>query len=205
MGSRQFLQYLIPRLCTVQSAVRPLALSSASMDNPHRTRALDVGAGIGRVTQTVLLHLVSDVVLLEPVEKFIQEAFQNCQASLDKKSHETPLSNRWKGISDKSKSVTFLQGALQQFDPSHPERGVKRLGRLGYLDQQEGTNFDVIWCQWCLGHLSDDELVAFFQRAKASLRPSCDSHIVVKENLCRNESEGGPRTVYDAQDSSLTR
>jgi protein N-terminal methyltransferase len=183
--------------------VRPLASSAQSSDNLRRTRALDVGAGIGRVTQTLLLHLFSDVVLVEPVEKFVHEAFQKCQESLS--MSQQPSLTRWKGISDNSKSVTFLRGALQQFDPSHPERSSTRLGRLGYTGELEDTEFDVIWCQWCLGHLSDEELVAFFRRAKASLRASPDSLIAVKENLCRDQLDGGPRTVYDEQDSSVTR
>ncbi|KAF8509260.1 AdoMet dependent proline di-methyltransferase-domain-containing protein [Gautieria morchelliformis] len=198
LGSRQFVQRLIPALCTVPSAVRPLQPSP----RPPRTRALDVGAGIGRVTQTVLLHLFSDVVLLEPVEKFVREAFQNCQDSLG--ATELPALKRWKGVSDKSKSVTFLQGALQQFDPIHPENNTIGLGRLGF-DGGTDTVFDVVWCQWCLGHLSDEDLVLFFHRAKASLRSTSESLIVVKENLCRDQEDGGPRTVYDPQDSSLTR
>ncbi|KAF8580873.1 DUF858-domain-containing protein [Ramaria rubella] len=200
LGSRQFLQYLIPSLCTVSSAVRPLQPPA----NPiSRTRALDVGAGIGRSTQTVLLHLFSDVTLLEPVEKFVQEAFQNCQKSL-RASPQVPASQRWKGISDKSKSVTFLKGALQHFDPSHPQSDTTCLGRLGF-EGEEDAGFDVVWCQWCLGHLSDEELILFFRRAKVSLRSASSSLIVVKENLCRDDSDGGPRTVYDPKDSSLTR
>jgi hypothetical protein len=31
-----------------------------------------------------------------------------------------------------------------------------------------------IWCQWCLGHLSDPLLVAFLKRAHAALRPKDD-------------------------------
>lgn len=189
----------MPSLCTVPSAVRPL---QSPPDVALRTRALDVGAGIGRVTQTVLLHLFSDVVLLEPVEKFVQEAFQTCQISLDQQ--KLPRSKRWKGVSEKSKSVTFLKGALQQFDPSHPEIQTTRVGHLGYAGETD-TCFDVIWCQWCLGHLSDEALVSFFQRAKASLRSTSNSLIVVKENLCKDQSDNRPRTVYDEQDSSLTR
>ena len=172
-------------------------------DAPSRTRALDVGAGIGRVTQTVLLYLFSDVVLVEPVEKFVQQAFQNCQESLGMTPQPPPL-KRWKGIAEKTKSVTFLQSSLQEFDPSHPQANSRRLGRLGYDGDTESC-FDVIWCQWCLGHLDDDGLVSFFHRAKASLRSASESLIVVKENLCRNQPDGGPRTVFDQQDSSLTR
>jgi protein N-terminal methyltransferase len=68
----------------------------------------------------------------------------------------------------------------------------------------------VIWCQWCLGHLNDDDFVAFLRRCKGSLRPPPDvghgeSVIVVKENVCANHVDGRPRTVFDDEDSSLTR
>ncbi|KAG9226093.1 hypothetical protein CCMSSC00406_0005004 [Pleurotus cornucopiae] len=71
VGSRLFLLNILPELCTVPSALRPLSPPSTP---GYRTRALDVGAGIGRVTADVLLPLVSDVVLLEPVDHFVQEA-----------------------------------------------------------------------------------------------------------------------------------
>ncbi|KAH9996822.1 alpha-N-methyltransferase NTM1 [Russula vinacea] len=77
LGSRKFLLYLFPELSTIQSVVRPLKPAPA-----RRFRALDVGAGIGRVTSDTLLHLVSDVVLLEPVESlsvtFLQGTLQGC-------------------------------------------------------------------------------------------------------------------------------
>ncbi|KAG1832002.1 alpha-N-methyltransferase NTM1 [Suillus variegatus] len=176
LGSRRFLLDLLPELSTVPSPFRSL---SAPPSETKRVRALDVGAGVGRVTSDVLLHLVSDVVLLEPVEV------------------------SWKGIADRSKSVTFLQGALQSFDPVVP--GTP-LDRVGYLpqggDDETETGFDVIWCQWCLGHLRDDDLVLFLQRSKKALRDG-RSLIVVKENICGKQNE--PVTVFDEQDSTFTR
>ncbi|KIY50813.1 hypothetical protein FISHEDRAFT_64428 [Fistulina hepatica ATCC 64428] len=193
LGSRQFLMKLLPELCIVPSALRPLDMQTAR----PRTRALDVGAGVGRVTSDVLLHLFSDVVLLEPVEHFVKEALSRGQRK-----------NKWRGIVDETKSVTFYQGTLQSFDPSATavSPGVKLLGRVGRLaagdSPEEG--FDVVWCQWCLGHLSDPDLVAFLIRSKKSLRDR-RSLIVVKENICSDAPDGTPRTVFDEQDSSLTR
>lgn len=66
LGSRQLLLQLLPELCTVPSSIAPL-----SYTKPYRFRALDVGAGVGRVTSDVLLHLFDDVVLLEPVDIFL--------------------------------------------------------------------------------------------------------------------------------------
>lgn len=206
LGSRQFLLYLFPALSTVPSALRPLNLPSPL----PRTRALDVGAGVGRVTSDVLLHLVSDVVLLEPVHHFITEALTRAKTSASSSPPPAPPRGQslWKGLHDASKSVTFLQGTLQAFNPAHPLSTSTHLDRVGYSPSTEDSDsgFDVIWCQWCLGHLSDPDLVIFFRRCRAALRKDVlgKSLIVVKENLCR-DGEDVPRTVFDEQDSSLTR
>lgn len=152
------------------------------------------------------------------------------------------LSPNWRGIADSSKSVTFLKGTLQDFDPRSiippasstsssdsariSNRSIVNLGRVGYQPalspstSRGGTSeagevesgFDVIWCQWCLGHMNDAELVAFFKSCKSALRSAIDesdprtqSLIIVKENTCFDEPDGSPATVYDPQDSSVTR
>jgi protein N-terminal methyltransferase len=66
------------------------------------------------------------------------------------------------------------------------------------------SKFDVIWCQWCLGHLSDPDFVKFLQRAREALRDPASGLIIVKENCC-SEPDGVARTVFDEEDSSLTR
>lgn len=213
MGSRQFLLGLYPELSTVPSAYKPLK----APDNARRVRALDVGAGVGRVTSDTLLPLVSDVVLLEPVGPFVQEALRRAQASAQPSTSDGSSSSsaaaedrlRWPGLADQSKSVTVLKGTLQDFDPLNPHR-VTFLDRVGYQPPRPaddiGAGFDIIWCQWCLGHLSDPDLVAFFKRSHAALkRDNARSLIVVKENLCPDLLGGKPQTVFDEQDSSLTR
>jgi len=203
LGSRLFLLHLYPSLSTVQSAFRP---SPGSVTRTKRIRALDVGAGIGRVTCDTLLYLSDDVVLLEPVTPFIQEALARGRASFDP---STPDHLRWRGIAERTKSVTFLQGTLQEFDPLNPH-GVRFLDRIGYevpeSQDDTDTGFDVIWCQWCLGHLSNEDLVKFFRRCKAALKESekGDSVIVVKENCCSDDDDQATIT-FDDEDSSLTR
>ena len=147
--------------------------------------------------------------LLEPVDSFVQEALARGQASA---SLAVPGRGQhpWKGIADQTKSVTILQGTLQDFDPMTPHR-ANFLGRVGYQPKQPiddiGMGFDVIWCQWCLGHLSDSDLVAFLRRSHAALRDKEKgrSLIVVKENICQDSQDGSPCTVFDEEDSSLTR
>lgn len=167
---------------------------------------MDVGAGVGRVTCDVLLHLVSDVVLLEPVSQFIQEALQRCRSSAADPA--LPANIAWKGIANKTKSVTFIQGTLQAFDAAKPLiSGGTRLDRVGFQPSEDDleSGFDVVWCQWCLGHLSDPDLVEFFRKSRLALRESPRSLIVVKENVCSNHSDGSARSSFDEEDSSLTR
>ena len=143
----RILTHLLPELCTIPSAVRPLNVPEAVVN--RRTRALDVGAGVGRVTADVLLHLVSDVVLVEPVEPFVKEAFRRGKASespsrsgsfsaIEKDSQNEREFVPWKGIADKTKSVSFVQATLQDFDPTHPAPPsnadkVRILGRVGHV------------------------------------------------------------------------
>jgi protein N-terminal methyltransferase len=143
--------------------------------------------------------------LLEPVESLINEARSRGKASESgAEFNGSGYRVSWKGIADRSKSVTFFKGALQSFDPTAP--GTP-LDRVGYLPPDDDNNteskFDVIWCQWCLGHLKDDDLVRFLERSKKALRDA-KSLIVVKENLC-SEPKNEPTTVFDEEDSTFTR
>jgi len=188
----------------VPSAFRPLdATQSAS-----RTRALDVGAGIGRVTADVLLHLVSDVTLVEPVEGFVQEALARARASASTPESSSARKVSWPGLADQSKSVTILQETLQNLHPLTPHR-ARFLDRVGYQPHRPaddiGKGFDVIWCQWCLGHLTNPDLVAFLKRCHESLNDHPRSLIVVKENVCSNAPDGSAQENFDEEDSSLTR
>lgn len=61
----------------------------------------------------------------------------------------------------------------------------------------EPGRYDAVWVQWCVGHLPDDEFVAFFERCAAGLKP--EGCVFVKEN---NAKEG---FVLDTDDSSVTR
>jgi protein N-terminal methyltransferase len=148
------------------------------------------GAGIGRVTKDVLLHLFSEVVLLEPVQPLIAQALATSQS--------------WKGINDCQKSVLFLKQPLQGFDPSNPVTEDIIFAHAGApIDPKQPRGYDVIWCQWCLGHLSDTQLVRFLKQSQQSLRTQ--GVIIVKENCCAEEKPGEPESIYDPDDSSITR
>jgi protein N-terminal methyltransferase len=90
---------------------------------------------------------------------------------------------------------------------------VVNLGLQDWIPEP-GT-YDLIWNQWCLGHLKDAQLVEYLKRCKKGLReppaePQAEagkdwvqsSWIVVKENL---SSDIFGKDIYDDEDSSVTR
>ncbi len=71
--------------------------------------------------------------------------------------------------------------------------------------------YDLIWNQWCLGHLTDAQLVVYLRRCKEGLKEPVkgedggevrNAWIVVKENLSTDIRH---KDVYDEEDSSVTR
>ena len=62
------------------------------------------------------------------------------------------------------------------------------------------AKYDIIWNQWCLGHLTDKQLVAYLERCRRAL--TVDGWVIVKENMGTN-ADG--EDVFDQQDSSVTR
>ena len=62
------------------------------------------------------------------------------------------------------------------------------------------TEYDIIWVQWCIGHLTDEQMVKYLTRCKAAL--SENGRIVLKENISTN-LEG--KDTFDDLDSSVTR
>ncbi|KAF7849306.1 hypothetical protein BT93_L0998 [Corymbia citriodora subsp. variegata] len=87
------------------------------------------------------------------------------------------------GTAIENKATNFFCVPLQEFTPD--------VGR-----------YDVIWIQWCIGHLADDDFVSFFMRAKqnifqAGLKPG--GLFILKENTARSGF------VLDKEDRSITR
>ncbi|PNP42506.1 hypothetical protein TGAMA5MH_05247 [Trichoderma gamsii] len=117
---------------------------------------LEGGAGIGRVTEGLLIPLADEVDVIEPVAKF----------------------------------TAGLQG----------KEGVRHVYNHGLQDWEpvDGLTYDLIWTQWCVGHLTDSQLVEYLKRCQVALNPG--AMIVLKENL----STSG-RDVFDELDSSVTR
>ena len=124
-------------------------------------RAVDCGAGIGRVTAGFLSKVCEVVDVVEPVEKFARE-------------------------------VRAMEMG-----------GTAKLGKvyvLGLEDWVPQEKYTLIWNQWCLGHLTDAQLVAYFRRCKAAL--FAGGWVVVKENI---STDLEAKDLFDELDNSVTR
>ncbi|KAL8995182.1 MAG: hypothetical protein Q9169_005041 [Polycauliona sp. 2 TL-2023] len=81
--------------------------------------------------------------------------------------------------------------------------GEGRVGEVyvvGLQDWMPVKPYDVIWIQWCLGHLTDEELKRLLGRCKGALKEG--GWVVIKENMS-TDIEG--KDIFDGEDSSVTR
>jgi protein N-terminal methyltransferase len=155
--------------------------SQAKQPLPPLERVADCGAGIGRITKGLLLGVAKQVDVVEPVKKFTDELVQS-------------LRNGEYAGDGESKTGKGQVGE------------VFNLGLQDWIP--EPGAYDVIWNQWCLGHLTDVQLVAYLQRCKEGLKSAKEgeevirSWIIVKENLSTDIHH---KDIYDEEDSSVTR
>ncbi|RVE44550.1 hypothetical protein evm_010796 [Chilo suppressalis] len=90
----------------------------------------------------------------------------------------------------------FVSTAKQLIGEDNNKLGtVYKIGLQHFKPQK---TYDVVWCQWVLGHLNDNDLIALLERFTEAL--SENGVIVIKENLSTSEE-----IEYDEDDSSVTR
>lgn len=143
----------------IQASVSFLKLLFKFKPAPGKIRALDCGAGIGRVSKNLLMNEFQTVDLVEQDKKFCIKARETLATS----------------------------GRLGE---------VFNMGLQDFKDS--GTKYDVVWSQWVLGHLTDDDLIQFLKTAAKVLDKN--GIIVVKENFTKNNE-----AIADETDSSVTR
>ncbi|ATY62914.1 DUF858 domain [Cordyceps militaris] len=119
--------------------------------------AVDAGAGIGRITTNLLLHVADEVDVVEPVARFTE--------------------------------------------PLKGTKGVRQIYNVGLEEWQpiQGTQYDIIWTQWCLGYLTDPQILKYLEVCKTVLTPE-SGLLIVKENV-----SSGLEDLFDAADNSVTR
>lgn len=109
----------------------------------------------------------------------------------------------------------FLREACEVVDVVEPvekftrvisEGALKRDGvvediyTVGLEDWNPEKEYDLVWMQFCVGHLTDRQLVECFCRCRDAL--SDGGIMVVKENMSTNPDK---TDMYDEVDSSVTR
>ncbi|OAQ95885.1 hypothetical protein LLEC1_02887 [Akanthomyces lecanii] len=100
-----------------------------------------------------------------------------------------------------AEEVDVVEPIARFTEPLKGTKGVRNIFNVGLEDWQpiEGTKYDLIWTQWCLGHLTDEQVLKYLQVCKSHLTPGT-GWIIVKENLST-----GMDDMFDETDSSITR
>ncbi|QDS68125.1 hypothetical protein FKW77_010247 [Venturia effusa] len=129
------------------------------------TRAVDCGAGIGRITKGFLSKVADKVDIVEPVVKL-------------------------------TKVIT--EG--EEFEECRKEGRVGKVYNVGLEEWTPECKYDLIWNQWCLGQLTDAQLLDYLERTKGFLTEA--GWIVVKENM---STDAHGQDIFDDTDSSVTR
>lgn len=96
--------------------------------------------------------------------------------------------------------ASFTKKAREYCTEGNEHNG--RLGEIYTMGLQEFTpttaKYDVIWCQWVLGHLTESDLFNFFRRMRVGL--TSNGYLILKENVTSSSV-----VEEDKQDSSVTR
>ncbi|CAJ0759844.1 3440_t:CDS:2 [Entrophospora sp. SA101] len=94
----------------------------------------------------------------------------------------------------------FIKQAESQYLLNEKKSG--KIGKFICKGLQEFTpetkKYDMIWCQWVLSHLTDEDLIQFFKRCKIGLKNN-NGIIGIKENI------NAIGYCLDKDDSSVTR
>jgi protein N-terminal methyltransferase len=128
-------------------------------------RAVDCGAGIGRVTAGFLSKVADVVDIVEPVEQL-------------------------------TKVIT--EG--DSFTEIRDRGGIGKVYNVGLEEWTPEFTYDIIWTQWCLGQLTDAQLVNFFSQAIQYVKGG--GWLIVKENM---STDPFGNDIFDKTDSSITR
>jgi protein N-terminal methyltransferase len=126
---------------------------------------LDCGAGIGRVSQKLLLNFgFKDVDLLEPSPNLIGQAKHDLKDSIR----------------------SYLEIGLQDWRPD--------------LIEAHNQKYSIIWAQWVLLYLTDEDLVLFFKLASGDKCEKSEVMIILKENVSSTDEN-----IIDKEDNSISR
>jgi protein N-terminal methyltransferase len=100
-----------------------------------------------------------------------------------------------------AETVDIVEPIAKFSDNLKNKPGIGQIYNVGLEDWSPGSNdvkYDLIWNQWCLGHLTDVQLVAYLEKCGKAVKEG--GLVVVKENMSSSEED-----IFDEVDSSVTR
>ncbi|KAF7113842.1 hypothetical protein CNMCM5793_004897 [Aspergillus hiratsukae] len=110
------------------------------------------------------------------------------------------------GFLSKVCEVVDVVEPVEKFTEVMHNSSLKKDGIVGdiYIVGIENWNpekkYDLIWTQWCVGHLTDVQLLEYVKRCRAALTET--GIMVVKEN---QSTDINGEDMFDEEDSSVTR
>ncbi|EED16437.1 hypothetical protein TSTA_015250 [Talaromyces stipitatus ATCC 10500] len=173
-GSANFLAKIRRLIQIEQADTDTTAGQSGQRKSKKLKRGADCGAGIGRITEGFLRNVCETVDVVEPVEKFA-EVIRNGLLTRKKEEGNSAEEREDEGLVEN----IYITG-LENWIPTE--------------------KYDLIWNQWCVGHLTDSQLTTYLQRAANAL--TAHGILVLKEN---NSTDPEGRDIYDEVDNSVTR
>jgi len=96
--------------------------------------------------------------------------------------------------------VDIVEPVAKFTDALKAKPGVGMIFNTGLEDWNLSAEYtyDLVWAQWCLGHLTSVQLVTFLRKCAEAL--SEEGYIIVKENLTSIGSD-----IFHNEDNSVTR
>jgi protein N-terminal methyltransferase len=95
-------------------------------------------------------------------------------------------------------TVDIVEPIAKFSDALTSKPGIGQIFNVGLESWEPTVTYDLIWNQWCLGHLTDDQLLAYLEKCGRVLKGG--GFVVVKENMSTTGED-----VFDELDSSVTR
>ncbi|KAF4731946.1 Alpha N-terminal protein methyltransferase 1B [Perkinsus olseni] len=157
------------RLVRTSGMARP---SRTGRISPHQTTASFKASKACRLTD-----VMGSLKFLDTIERRVPNppmfrTVADCGAGIGRVSREV-LTQRFQTIDLVEPCANLLESAQKTLNPAAtaPCR-VERFLQMGVQDfNPEIGRYDVIWNQWCLLYLTDEDLVAYLKRCKAALAP----------------------------------
>lgn len=112
------------------------------------------------------------------------------------------LSNMCKKVDLLEPVSKFVKEAMIELKDLSSQDKIGNFYTMGIQDfEPDEGKYDLIWCQWCLGQVPDDDLIDFLYKCGEALREKENgmSLIIVKENITYDQN------IFDKTDSSVTR